>query len=229
MKFKEKFFLLIMIVLFLLSVGMFYYHNIYTTNQLNKNKVNALVATKDINIGSTLNSSNMKWTRVDKDVLLPENKISEEEIKNSKVSEKIFKGELINKNRLEGGSEDDKGFNTYTINLNPDFSSDVVSGDLIRVYVQMVDSKEGLIENQLVFDKKEVLSIVDNEEEIVVKKEFNDIKIEVTDKEAISYYNARELGSIIVLKYKDVATESDYELPLIDITQNFIFNEENID
>lgn len=216
MKVKERLFLLIMIVLFLLSAGMFYYHNIYTTNQLNKNKTHALVATKDINIGSSLNSNNMEWVELDKDILKEENMISEDDIKSLKVSEKIFKGELISKNRLKQSDEQVSSFNTYTINLDPDFSSEISNGDLIRVYVQKVD-KDGVIENELVFEKKETLEVISENEGTVVRNSNRNIKIEVTDKEAISYYNAKQMGSIIVLKYKDVTSESDYSLPLIDI------------
>lgn len=42
------------------------------------------------------------------------------------------------------------------------------------------------------------------------------LKVRVTDKEALAYYNAKEKGQIIVLKYEDVAN-SDIEIPKLKI------------
>lgn len=212
-KTKEKIILGIMIVLFIVSAGMFYYHNIHTNIQADKSKVPVLVATKDIELGMKLTQNNIKWDKIDKKDMIPDYGINEEELTSMVVSSKIYENEIINKKRL-GKKKDEKEdlHNTYTINLSPDFSSKIEAGDLIRVYVQSVD-KEGNIENRLVFDKKEVLKVLEPQ----VKESVEGLKVEVTDKDAISYYNAKEAGKIIILKYKDVLSKSDYDIPMIDI------------
>lgn len=219
MKFRERILLIIMIIVFITSLGMFYYQNIYTSNQVDKSKIEALVAVTDINIGTSINEKNTKLIKVDKDLLSPKNVIKKEEVLGMNVTNKILAGELINKDRLTKEKKVKDNINTYLIELNPDYRSEVSNGDLIRAYVQIVD-KEGNISNKLIFDKKEIIKIstAEGTNALALKQSSGGILIEATDKEAISYYNAKQKGKVVVLKYKEPAEKSDYVLPFLEIS-----------
>lgn len=222
MKTKERLFLVIMILLFALSAGMFYYQNVYKVEEAEKNKVLVLMAKKNINIGAELNDKNVGWIKISKDSVSPNyiTKDKETEVQGKKVTEKILEGELINKNRLSKEVQSGNRINKYTIDIAPNFSSEIAEGDLIRVFVQIVDKDDNnKIYNRLVFDKKEVLEVISKEEGIAGSNQFNSLKVEVSDKEAIYYYNAKQRGSIVVLKYKEDALTSDYQIPIIDINE----------
>lgn len=218
MKIKEKGFLLIMVMLFLLTLGMFYYQNFYKSNEIENNKMDVLIATKDINDGLSLTEKNVGWKKIDKDLITP-NYITKENngnIGDMKVSSKILEGEIININRLLAEKETKDKINKYSIDIVPNHSSNIEPGDLIRVYVQIVDEEK--IYNRLVFEKKEVLEVIRQEDGLNTSK-FNDIKVEVSDKESISYYNAKQRGNIIVLKYENNTNLSDHKIPFIDIKE----------
>lgn len=215
MKTKERVILGIMISLFVSSAGMFYYHNFYTNIQANKSKVPVLVATKDIEKGLKLTKNNVKWVKMDKGNKNADYQITEQDLKTMVTSSKIYENEIINKKRLgKTNADEENSYSTYIINLNPDFSSEIKPGDLIRVYVQSVD-KDGNIDNKLVFNSKEVLEVAEPE----AKSNIKTLKIEATDKDAVSYYNAKQMGKIIALKYKDVLSKSDLEIPVIDLSK----------
>lgn len=227
MKSREKIFLVVMILLFALSVTMFYYQNVYRVKEAEKDMVAVLVAKADISKNSEINDENTKWIKINKELSSKDNVFQKDDISKMKVSADIFEGEFINKKRLKNtfnAKEDDK-FNSYVINLKPDYSSELVEGDLVKVYVQIVEEKDGekdgekKIENLLVFDKKEVLEIVGLTEDGRVRQGEEQIKIKVTDKEALSYYNARQMGSVIVLKYENDINKTDLDIPVIEILE----------
>lgn len=223
MKSREKIFLVVMILLFALSVTMFYYQNVYKVKEAEKDMVTVLVAKTDISKNTEINEENTKWVKINKELSSKDNVFEKDDISKMKVSADIFEGEFINKKRLKNAfnaKEDDK-FNSYVINLKPDYSSELVEGDLVKVYVQIVEEKDGekKIKNLLVFDKKEVLEIVGLTENGRVRQGEEQIKIKVTDKEALSYYNARQMGSVIVLKYQNDISKTDLEIPVIEILE----------
>lgn len=223
MKSREKIFLVVMILLFALSVTMFYYQNVYKVKEAEKDMVTVLVAKTDISKNTEISEENTKWVKINKELSSKDNVFEKDDISKMKVSADIFEGEFINKKRLKNAfnaKEDDK-FNSYVINLKPDYSSELVEGDLVKVYVQIVEEKDGekKIKNLLVFDKKEVLEIVGLTENGRVRQGEEQIKIKVTDKEALSYYNARQMGSVIVLKYQNDISKTDLEIPVIEILE----------
>lgn len=223
MKSREKIFLVVMILLFALSVTMFYYQNVYKVKEAEKDMVTVLVAKTDISKNTEINEENTKWVKINKELSSKDNVFEKDDISKMKVSADIFEGEFINKKRLKNAfnaKENDK-FNSYVINLKPDYSSELVEGDLVKVYVQIVEEKDGekKIKNLLVFDKKEVLEIVGLTENGRVRQGEEQIKIKVTDKEALSYYNARQMGSVIVLKYQNDISKTDLEIPVIEILE----------
>ena len=223
MKSREKIFLVVMILLFALSVTMFYYQNVYKVKEAEKDMVTVLVAKTDISKNTEINEENTKWVKINKELSSKDNVFEKDDISKMKVSADIFEGEFINKKRLKNAfnaKEDDK-FNSYVINLKPDYSSELVEGDLVKVYVQIVEEKDGekKIKNLLVFDKKEVLEIVGLTENGRVRQGEEQIKIKVTDKEALSYYNARQMGSVIVLKYENDINKTDLDIPVIEILE----------
>lgn len=211
------------VVLFIVSVGMFFYQKNTTQNLIKNNQIEVLIATKEINSGSSLNEENVGWKAVDKD-LVSENNIT----KNSKVEDKgvrlkILKGDFVNVERLEKGDSQVNKVNRYYIDIVPDFSLDLAKGDLIKVYTQIVD-KDGEINNRLVFNKKEILAIVKSEDSY--NGNTSTLKVEVTDKDSLLYYNAKQQGKIIVLKYSEDINNPDVNIPYIKVNETFIINED---
>lgn len=211
MRNKEKIMLGSMVSLFLVSAGFYVYTNFYTNVQANKNKVPVIVATKNIENGISLNKNNTAIKKVDKTNVPEGFELNESDLKNKVTNSKIYKDEMIGLNRLKPKDKKTSSYDTYTINVQPSYSSDIQAGDLIKVYVQVANN-DGEVVNKLVFKSKEVLAI----EEPDVKSNIDKLVIEVTDKEAVAYYNAVEIGNVIALKYKDIVSEADLKLQLIE-------------
>jgi len=220
MKFKEKNILLLMVLFFVLSTIMFCYQNVYKTKKADGNMISVLVARNNIDKNSKINEKNTKWIKIPqniaKDIITESNILKADDIPESKVSKEILKGQFILKEMFENNIKNDTPINTYTIDLIPDFSSKLKTGDLIKVYVQVIkkDGEENKTNNLLVFDKKEILGITGGNE---TDEKENKIKVEVTDKEALSYYNAKQIGKIIVLKYENDVNKTDCSIPIIGI------------
>lgn len=213
MKKKEKFVLTSMGMLFAISSGFFYYTNFYTDKIAERNKGPVLVATRDISKGASLNEENTEIKRIDTEEISQNYIQNFDDITELVATADIYQDEKINSRRVSSKLEE-KGYNLYKINLKPDFSSKLNKGDLIKVYVQFTDS-DGNISNKLVFDKKEVLEIL----ELDPRTNLHSFSIEATDKESISYHNSKEMGKIIVLKYTETSQVPDIDMPLVDISE----------
>lgn len=217
---REKTILIVMILLFTLSVFMFYYQNIYKTNLLEQNKVEVLIAKSDIEKNTELNKENIQWIKIDKNLATKDNVFKKDDVLGKKISEKIFEGEFINKKRIKQDENKERyNFDTYVIDINPDFATTLNNGDLVKVYVQTiekVDKDTERINNLLVFDKKEIVEIVKDGEQNNNQTNF---KIKVTDKEALAYYNAKKIGTVIAMKYEADMDKPDYKIPIINITE----------
>lgn len=219
MKVKEKMVLFLIFLLFSLSVFMFYYQNFYRPNLIEMNKAHILIAKEDIDKNTELNEKNMEWIKIDEEILNADYVVKIEEAIGKKTSEKMFKGEFINKQRIQGDEEEKFAFDTYTIDIVPDFSTDLKNGDLVKVYVQTVEiteDKKQDINNLLVFDKKEIIEVQRSEQ----TGEIIRIKIRATDKDSISYFNAKIMGSVIALKYEGIMDNPDFNIPIININQS---------
>lgn len=216
MKIKEKIVLFLIFLLFCASVFMFYYQNFYKPSLVEQNKVDILIAREDIGKNTELNEENVGWIRVDQGAVTVNNITKVEDAIGKKSSEKIFEGEFLNRNRIQSEDEEEYVFDTYTIDIAPDYATDLQNGDLIKVYVQTIEKTEDRqeeIKNFLVFDKKEIVEINKNEQ----TGEVINIKIRTTDKDSLSYYNAKAMGTVIALKYEADMNNSDYRIPVINI------------
>lgn len=216
---KEKIIFGIMILFFLLSTIMFCYQTIYRSKLDEASKVETLMAKADIGRNEKLTEENVEWIKVDKNLITDNSVLKQDKALGEKASEKIFKGELITKKRILTEKENTTNeFNTYEIKIVPDFATDLKEGDLIKVYAQILENDENKnekIKNVLVFDKKEIVEVQSSNDWGNVTS----IKVRVTDKEALSYYNAKQSGTIIVLKYDEDIDNVDYSIPYIDITK----------
>lgn len=97
MKSREKIVLTVMVLLFLLSVSMFYYQNVYKVKELEKDMVQVLVAKEDISKNSELNEENTEWVKINKEMATEDNVFKKEDISKMKASTDIYKGEFISK------------------------------------------------------------------------------------------------------------------------------------
>ena len=214
------------ISLFLLTLGMFLYQKNSSINLIKENQTEILVATKDINGRTNINEENVGWKMVDKSLISENNITRESKLEKEKVKSTILEGEFINIKKLEKSSGSENEVDNYYIDIVPDFSSNLLKGDLIKVYVQIVD-KNGDINNRLVFTEKEVLEVINNEE--TYGNQQKTIKLEATDIESLKYYNAKQKGNIIVLKYLENVNNPDIKIPFININETSILNsEENL-
>ena len=215
MKVRERLVLLLVVVLFASSLGMFYYQNFYKPSLVEQAMVEVLVAMDDIERNMIIDEKNTEWYKVDESIVTPYNVLKEDEMMGEIASQKIFRGEFISKKRIM--TEEDKKFDydTYAIEIEPDYTTNLNNGDLVRLYVQVVDKdddKNETITNLLVFDKKEIIDVkgIDGEKPSL-------IKVNVTDKEALSYYNAKHLGTVIALKYEAEMDRRDFNIPKIQV------------
>lgn len=225
MKLKEKICIGIMAIVFCSTAGMFYVQTVQIPEKIEKNKQMVLVATEDILPNTTISTDDLGWKKIDSAMIDENYTLKQEEAIGKKVTEKIYEGEFINKKRLVSSEDDSSKKSTYLIDIVPDYSSDIQQGDLIKVYLLKKNKDATEVEHLLVLGQKEV--VVSREESSMSKNE-KYITVEVTDEEALKYYQAREQGVVIALRYTDEINSSDIEVPEIKLS-NEIKNQTSIE
>ena len=220
---KEKIVVFSMVILFILSAGLFSYENFYSGNVEKKEDKEVLVATRDIKTNEKIVFLDMKsdetnkdintdWKKVSKD-LITKDMITKDKIKKNIVAyDGILEGEFLNIKKV--GEKKTSLENIYKVNVDPHYNSTINKGDTIRVYVQLVNKDTLLIENFLIFDKKEVLDLpLKNEQSSVTNEKL--LSVNLSMEESIRYYDALQLGNVIAIKYEDIS-ELDKNMPVFN-------------
>lgn len=197
MRKKDKLFMLLLVVTFVITAGMFYYQNFYLEQKAEENKVTVLVAKKDIPEGTLFTTENVGAIKMDKEFVLPNYITSFEELQGKKANSDLLQNELITKGRVD---QNTGGSKLFSVSVKGEFNSTIAKGDAIRVYVQKENGE--VLE---LFNKKEVQQV--NFKKNASGKETSTIEsldVLMSDKEAIDYFHAQKEGTILVVKYNDL-------------------------
>lgn len=185
--------MLLLVVTFVITAGMFYYQNFYLEQKAEENKVTVLVAKKDIPEGTLFTTENVGAIKMDKEFVLPNYITSFEELQGKKANSDLLQNELITKGRVD---QNTGGSKLFSVSVKGEFNSTIAKGDAIRVYVQKENGE--VLE---LFNKKEVQQV--NFKKNASGKETSTIEsldVLMSDKEAIDYFHAQKEGTILVVK-----------------------------
>lgn len=217
MRTKEKMTLLLLILIFIATVGMFFYQNVVVKNQIEANKVSVIIAKKDITAGSEINEKNTGVMKIEKSAVFPDSLTVKDfkSIEGKKAASDILQNEIINRKRISDTQGEDKQF---SINVTPTYSSTLTDNDNIRVYVQIFDKKTKETSLFQLFDKKQIIGINQKKDSSgKVSAVIDSLQILASDEEALNYFNAMKLGDIIVLKYNDITEADKLKVPQFKI------------
>lgn len=199
---KDKLMLVMLLVTFVATSGMFYYQNVYLKQKDESNKVIVLVAKKNISEGSEFTTENIGAIKIDKEMVLPTYITKFDELKGKSASDDILQNEVVTKPRTNGESD---GTKQFVVGIESKLMPQTVQkGDAVRVYVQ--ESVHGKVYE--LFHKKEVVSTL-NKKSASGKDTatVQSIDLLMSDKEAVVYYNARKVGDILIVRYNDLTEE----------------------
>lgn len=208
MRGKQKILLGLLVVTFLGSSGMFYYQNVYMKEESKQNRVQVLVAKKDISEGAEFTSDNVGAILMDKDTVLPSYVTSFSDLKGRTASDDLLNSEIITKPRIEENSNGTRMLSVGLVSKN--IPPNIKKGDNIRLYVQ---SK---LTNQVyeVFEKKEVVAV--NMKKSSSGKETTTVAtldVLMSDEEAVLYYSAQKIGDFYFARYYDLTENNVGDTP----------------
>lgn len=214
---SNKFITLILIVVFLITCGMFFYQNFYAKKILEANQVTAYVATKDIYEGGEINATNIGAIKIDKNKAFSSYALDVDAIIGKKAKSTILKDEIININRI--ADDDSKLSNEmFSVKLKANYMSNIKKGDNIRVCVAIYDKKQNKTTTLNLFTIKEVKDVYYAKKNNSGAEAIESFEIHCSDEEAVNYYNAIKVGEIIALKFNDITEEN--QMPLAQFEAN---------
>lgn len=191
---KTKPILILIFVLTFLSVSMFVYQNFILPKHQKEQMLPIYIANKDIPPYSEVKKEDFDEVYADRKWILSTAITDFNKTTGKKLKGGLLKGELLTEVRLT-----DKNINENEIFITeivPDYYVKAKEGDIVKVYVSLIDRNTDKVTVKLLFDNKKVLSINDNDKN-------NKIYLKLTEDEVRNYYTAKEVGKIIVVK-KDV-------------------------
>lgn len=213
MRTNDRIILVLLLIVFLITAGMFYYQNFYSKMIEERNQVTVYVAIKDIPAGGEINPNNIGALKIDKDKVFPTYVTNIEDINGKKAKSDILKDEIININKVD----DDKIQNRmFSVKMKANYMSDIQKGDNIRVYVEIFDKKLKKVSTFLLFDKKEIKSLYEKTDR-QGKTTIEAFEIHCSDEESVNYYNAIKVGEIIALKFNDISEKDKLDVPKFEI------------
>lgn len=208
---KEKGMLVIMVLLFVLSAGIYGYDKLNPTQVVTVNdEVEVLLALTDIGQNEPIDESATAWVKIDRKYLTDKFITRETVIDGKVVTTAIFKDEYITTDRI--GEETVSKNSMYEVSVQPAFASTIKNGDLVRAYVQIVNKEKNQIVSYLLFDKKVVsgIPVIDPTLPEQNKSKFVDfISLKLTAEESLRYYGASQVGNVIVIKYDSLVSEKE--------------------
>ncbi|MFF2531487.1 LysM peptidoglycan-binding domain-containing protein [Brevibacillus sp. NPDC058079] len=200
---KNKLMLSVLLLTFVSTSGMFYYDNIYLKKQDQANKVTVLVMKKDIAKGTEFSTDNIGAIKIDKEMVLPTYITKFDDVKGKTATSDLLANEVVTKPRVNEGGDGTRQFSVGVEAKNMPVS--IKKGDAVRVFVQTeVGSKV-----YEVFEKKEVYGV--NYKKSSAGKDtpvVQSIDLLLSDKEAVTYFDAQKTGNLLVIRYHDL-TEKD--------------------
>ncbi|WCF11409.1 LysM peptidoglycan-binding domain-containing protein (plasmid) [Paenibacillus thiaminolyticus] len=208
MRGKQKLLLGILIVTFLGASGMFYYQNIFMKNEAERNKIQVLVAKKDIAEGAEFTLDNVGAILMDSDSILPSYITDFNDLKGKTASHDLLDSEIITKRRIDEKSDGTSLFLIEVVSKN--IPQNIVPNDFIRVYLQAKEN--GKIYE--LFEKKEVASL--NYKQSSSGKEtttIGSVDMLMSDEEAVLYFQAQKYGDLVFARYHDLTEDNTVKVP----------------
>lgn len=213
---KNKVLYFILILSIIVNSGLFYLNTYYIPDKNESLKPIIYVAIKDITAGTTLDDTNTKIMRVDKAF---KNNIQY----NIELKHDAFYGKIavrdISKNvpiLTTDIEESESTTEKFELNIYKGFTSNFEKGDTMRIYLQMYNKKTKKTFIFKVLDSEQVVNVIYYKNPEGVITGINNIVVNVSDQEALRYYNAKTIAmengtgsDMIILKYNNTI-ESDY-------------------
>lgn len=215
MKMKSKnIYLSGMIGTLVIGGGLFAYQNVYLAKQ-NPEQV-IYVAKKDIPAESEITEDMLEAVSIPADGVLPTYVTDKKEIVGKKLLGGLLKSEPLSKSRL---TTEENLENQLELKIDYDNNVPLVTGDYINIYV-ILESNGGEINVQKLFERKMVT--VSNTSSADGTTSFNSLK--VSEKEALDYYNAREIGKLVVVKDTSLDGKEDITTQQFDSNSDEVKN-----
>lgn len=215
MKMKSKnIYLSGMIGTLVIGGGLFAYQNVYLAKQ-NPEQV-IYVAKKDIPAESEITEDMLEAVSIPADGVLPTYVTDKKEIVGKKLLGGLLKSEPLSKSRL---TTEENLENQLELKIDYDNDVPLVTGDYINIYV-ILESNGGEINVQKLFERKMVT--VSNTSSADGTTSFNSLK--VSEKEALDYYNAREIGKLVVVKDTSLDGKEDITTQQFDSNSDEVKN-----
>lgn len=194
--------------------GLFAYQNVYLAKQ-NPEQV-IYVAKKDIPAESEITEDMLEAVSIPADGVLPTYVTDKKEIVGKKLLGGLLKSEPLSKSRL---TTEENLENQLELKIDYDNNVPLVTGDYINIYV-ILESNGGEINVQKLFERKMVT--VSNTSSADGTTSFNSLK--VSEKEALDYYNAREIGKLVVVKDTSLDGKEDITTQQFDSNSDEVKN-----
>lgn len=215
MKMKSKnIYLSGMIGTLVIGGGLFVYQNVYLAKQ-NPEQV-IYVAKKDIPAESEITEDMLEAVSIPADGVLPTYVTDKKEIVGKRLLGGLLKSEPLSKSRL---TTEENLENQLELKIDYDNDVPLVTGDYINIYV-ILESNGGEINVQKLFERKMVT--VSNTSSADGTTSFNSLK--VSEKEALDYYNAREIGKLVVVKDTSLDGKEDITTQQFDSNSDEVKN-----
>lgn len=218
MRGKQKMWMGVLITTFIATSGMFYYQNVYMDKKDLSNQVTVLIAKSDIAEGSEFTKDNIAAVKMDKELVLPIYITNFEDLKGKSANEDITQHELVTKPDIK---KDQDGSKLFQVGIeSKKMPAGIQKGDTVRVYVKVEDTTYEL------FEKKEVASV--NYKKSSAGKDtgtITSIDLVLSDKEAVSYMNARDAGDVYPIRYHDLTDIDTIDVPKFDENYDVIVQE----
>lgn len=208
MKGKQTILLGVLVATFLGTSGMFYYQNVYMEQESENNRVQVLVAKKDIGEGAEFTTENVGAILMETEDVLPTYVTSFGDLKGRTASSDLLNSEIITKPRIEENSNGSRLFTVAIVSKN--IPVNIKKGDNVRMFVQAT------FDNKVyeVMDKKEVVSV--NYKKSSSGKEtgtISSIDLLMSDEEAVLYFNASKVGDLMFARYYDLTENNVGDVP----------------
>ena len=213
MRIKNSTMVVILLTVFVITCGMFFYQNFYLKNQLESSGIIVYVAKQDILAGDEFGPENIGAIKTNK---IPNNYILDfnDDLRGKTAKTNIYKNEAINRERISLENKNTDAM--FNIKIKASQASDFKKNDIARFYVQIYDKKDKKISIFELFDKRIMdISTTTNQSK---GTSIDGFFVLVSDEEAINYYNATKIGEIIALKFNDIEEENKMKIAKFDIS-----------
>lgn len=215
MKMKSKnIYLSGMIGTLVIGGGLFTYQNIYLAKQ-NPEQI-IYVANENIPAQSEIKEEMLKAVSIPADGVLPTYVTDKKEIVGKRLIGGLLKDEPLSKSRL---TAEENLENQLELKIDYDNEIPLSTGDYINIYV-ILESNGGEVSVQKLFERK--LVTVSSTTKGDGTTTFNSLK--VTEKEALDYYNAREIGKLVVVKDTSLDGKDDITTQKFDSNSDEVKN-----